>query len=105
MMEPEFMADVITRLIEGDMLGDNEWRPAATLDFLCQSLAIAIEEDDLPEERREAFAHVLSDVVTMMTYLDIQDPVSTEEEIEEDVHKWRQILDRVDRPDDEEDES
>lgn len=95
----EFLGDVIARLIEGDMTSGECWRPAATLDFLVQGLVILAEDGDEDSGRREMASDIIEDVATLMTYLEVEEPLSDEATIERDVDLFREALDRLGKED------
>jgi hypothetical protein len=95
----EVLGDIIARLIEGDMLSGEQWRPAACLDFLVQTLTMTADDDSLSTEVREHAQEISAEILLNLTYLKIYSPEDEESEIEQDVLKFREILGRVDRED------
>lgn len=93
-MDAEFSGDLIGRLIEGDMLSGECWRPAATLDFLVQSLVILTQSEQASSEHREVIEAVLSDVMTMMVYLEVDQPLDDEETIQRDIDLFKQAVEQ-----------
>ena len=98
----EMTGDIIARLIEGDMLSEQQWRPAATLDFLTQALVDLAEQDD--ETTKEFATQILGSILTWLTYLQIHEP--DEEDLEQEVYdrKWQEILESIEKPKPKEDE-
>lgn len=79
------------------MLSGQEWRPAATLDFLVQGLVSSVLEGE-DEARRAVAKDILGDILLSMTYLKIREP---DEEQEAFDRKWDEIMSRIDRPSEE----
>jgi hypothetical protein len=98
----EIIADIISRMIEGDMGSGEEWRPAATLDFLTQGLVkFTLDED---ESKAALAKDILGDILLSMTYLELAEP---DEEQEAYDRQWERIVEnvfRTDHKDDEEDD-
>lgn len=98
----EVVGDVIARLIEGDMLSGEQWRPAAALDMLVQGLTSVADSDRVEES---AYAQdLLGEILLNMTYMQIYTPEDEEAENERDILRWRTILDRIDREDEDNEE-
>jgi hypothetical protein len=95
----EVVGAIIARLIEGDMLSGEQWRPAACLDFLVQGLTATADDDSLSEAVREHAQELSAEILLNLTYLQVYSPEDQEAEIEGEVLKWRQVLGRLDRED------
>lgn len=91
--ENQVIADIISRLIGGDMGSGESWRPAATLDFLSQGLATMAEGDD--PIRAEVAKDILGDILLSMTYLELAE---SDEEQEAFDRQWEKIIENVMRP-------
>ena len=95
----EIIADIISRLIGGDMGSNEQWRPAATLDFLAQGLVPVCTDDN--EDRAKLAREILGDILLSMTYMELMEPDHEQEAYD---RQWEQIVRNVMRPDQEEDE-
>ncbi len=96
----EVIGDICRRLIEGDMMSKQKWRPAATLDFLVQGLVATIADAGDPD--RAAFAKdVLGDILLSLTYLELSPPDEEQELFDK---KWDSLVERIIHPETEEEE-
>ena len=94
----EVIGDIISRLIGGDMGSGEQWRPAATLDFLTQGLVkVAMGDGENASFARD----ILGDILLSMTYLELAE---SDEEQEAYDRQWAGIVSRIMRPEDDEDE-
>lgn len=99
----EVIGDIISRLIAGDMGSGEQWRPAATLDFLTQGLVKVIIEGG---EHADFAQDIMGDILLSLTYLELAE---SDEEQEAFDRQWDNIVSRIMRPageeeDDDEDE-
>jgi hypothetical protein len=95
----EVIADIISRLIEGDMGSGEQWRPAATLDILVQSLVNVCTGED--PERALLAKDILGDILLSMTYLEL---IEEDEEQEAYDRQWDRIVEKVFRTDEKDEE-
>lgn len=87
----EIQADVIIALMERAEAMDEDWRVWATFQIVVEYLRNEVNDAaDSEEETRFTWAtELLSEILTLMLYLTT---VSSEEEINAEVEKWRGIL-------------
>lgn len=97
--ENEVIADIVSRLIAGDMGSGETWRPAATLDFLAQGL-VGVTKDDDPV-RSQLAKDILGDILLSMTYMELEE---ADEEQEAFDRQWENIVSRIMRPNEDEDD-
>lgn len=88
----EVIGDICHRLIEGDMMSKQKWRPAATLDFLVQGLVTMITSPGEDPLRSAVAKDILGDILLSLTYLELAEP---DEEQEMFDRKWDSLVERI----------
>jgi hypothetical protein len=96
----EVIGDICRRLIEGDMMGGQEWRPAATLDFLIQGM-VTLTQDSTEPIKAAVAKDLLGDILLSLTYLELDEPDEEQELFDK---QWDNIVQRIMRPDQNEEE-
>jgi hypothetical protein len=91
--------DIISALSERAEAMEEEWRFQATLIILLDVLKQDADDTE-DDDRFQGIRDVVGTILTLMLYLT---KIPSEEEIEEDVAKFRKILGRVDDENTEED--
>lgn len=99
----EVIADIISRLIAGDMGSGEEWRPAAALESLAQGL-VAICEGEEDPGRKALAKEILGDIMLAMTYLELREPDEADEEQDAYDRQWDKIVARIMRQDQDQDQ-
>jgi hypothetical protein len=95
----EVIGDICRRLIEGDMMSKQKWRPAATLDFLVQGLVTMCADDN--EDRARCAKDILGDILLSLTYLEISEPDPEQDMFDK---QWDKLVERIIHPPSEDDE-
>ena len=92
----EVIGDICHRLIEGDMMSKQKWRPAATLDFLVSGLVVMCADNTEPAKAAVA-KDILGDIMLSLIYLELSEPDEEQELFDK---KWNELIGRIMRPDD-----